>query len=133
MCIDKNYQRRDFSTKRYDSDSPPREYYLSSDSDSKIVPVSLTNAFLEASVEFESILDQTAESDVPRTPPPRQAQIRFNSEDNDLHDQDENENASNEVQDLIAKMKNAEHRLFEYRIVNLSEESLVDPINSLFG
>ncbi|CAG8748910.1 1489_t:CDS:2, partial [Ambispora leptoticha] len=106
---------------------------FSSDSDSEIIPVSLTNIFLETSVELERIPDQTAESDAPRTPLPRQAQIQFNSEDNDLHYQYENENASAEVQDLIAKMENVDHRLFEYRIVNLSEKSLVDPINKVFS
>ncbi|CAG8669906.1 16219_t:CDS:2 [Acaulospora morrowiae] len=69
-----------------------------------------------------------------RTPPPHQAQVQLNSEnDDDLHDQDENENASTEVQELIAKMEDVDHRLFEYRIVNLSEKSLVDPINKLFS
>ncbi|CAG8676842.1 3726_t:CDS:2 [Cetraspora pellucida] len=95
---------------------------FSSDSDSEIIPVSLTNIFLE-----------TAASDAPRTPLPRQAQIQFNSEDNDLHYQYENENASTEVQDLITKMENVNYRLFEYHIVNLSEKSLVDPINKVFS
>ncbi|CAG8609166.1 7006_t:CDS:2 [Ambispora leptoticha] len=50
--------------KRYDSDSPPRdEDYFSSDSDSEIVPVSLTNVFLATSIEHERNLDQTAELD----------------------------------------------------------------------
>ncbi|CAG8474817.1 16162_t:CDS:2 [Cetraspora pellucida] len=40
--------------KRYDSDSPLRdEDYFLSDSDSVIVPVSLTNVFLETSIEHE--------------------------------------------------------------------------------
>ncbi|CAG8690844.1 3788_t:CDS:2, partial [Ambispora leptoticha] len=86
---------------------------FSSDSDSEIIPVSLTNIF-ETSVELERISDQTAESDAPRTPLT-------------------NENASAEVQDLIAKMENVDHHLFEYRIVNLSEKSLVDPVNKVFS
>ncbi|CAG8669455.1 2132_t:CDS:2, partial [Acaulospora colombiana] len=122
--------------KRYDNDFPPcDEEDFSSDSDSEII---------ETSVELKRILDQTVESDAPRTPPPRQAQIQFNNEDNDLHDQDrnenastevqdENENASIEVQDLITKMENVDHRLFEYRIVNLSEKSLIDPVNKVFS
>ncbi|RIB04707.1 hypothetical protein C2G38_2148899 [Gigaspora rosea] len=49
---------------RYDSDSPLRdEDYFSSDSDSVIVPVSLTNVFLETSIEHERNPDQTAELD----------------------------------------------------------------------
>ncbi|CAG8511652.1 7348_t:CDS:2, partial [Paraglomus occultum] len=44
---------------------------FSSDSDSEIIPVSLTNIFLETSVELERIPDQTAESDAPRTPHPQ--------------------------------------------------------------
>ncbi|CAG8495069.1 642_t:CDS:2, partial [Acaulospora colombiana] len=50
--------------KRYDSNLPPRdEDYFSSESNSEIVPVSLTNVFLETSVELKRIPDQTAESD----------------------------------------------------------------------
>ncbi|CAG8451520.1 4781_t:CDS:2 [Acaulospora colombiana] len=41
-----------------------------------------------------------------RTPPPHQAQVQLNSEnDDDLHDQDENENASTEVQELMQRWK----------------------------
>ncbi|CAG8711026.1 15211_t:CDS:2, partial [Racocetra fulgida] len=39
-----------------------------------------------------------------------------------------NENPSIEVQHLISKMENVNHCLFEYRIVNLSEKNLVDPM-----
>ncbi|CAG8822598.1 37162_t:CDS:2, partial [Gigaspora margarita] len=53
-----------FQRKSYDSDSQLRdEDYVSSDSDSVIVPISLTNVFLEASIEHERNLDQTAELD----------------------------------------------------------------------
>ncbi|CAG8726124.1 16857_t:CDS:2, partial [Racocetra fulgida] len=51
--------------KRYDSDSPPHdEDYFFSDSDSEIIPVSLTNVFLETSIEHERNPDQTAELDI---------------------------------------------------------------------
>ncbi|CAG8678895.1 6909_t:CDS:10, partial [Cetraspora pellucida] len=44
-----------------------------------------------------------------------------------------NENSSVEVQHLISKMANVNHRLFEYSIVNLSEKNLVDPVNNVFS
>ncbi|CAG8556899.1 8234_t:CDS:2 [Acaulospora morrowiae] len=38
-----------------------------------------------------------------------------------------------EIQNLIIKMADVNHRLFEYRIVNLAEKNLVDPVNKVFS
>jgi len=42
-------------------------------------------------------------------------------------------NVPTEIQHLIAKMGDTNYRLFEYRIVNLSEKNLVDPVNKVFS
>lgn len=72
--------------------------------------------------------------------PPRdslQAQSDSLEDDGDcfdgLYDDNTNENPSTEVQHLIAKMKIVNHRLFDYRIVNLSEETLVNPVHKAFS
>lgn len=45
---------------------------------------------------------------------------------------DEIEDVSTEVQVYIAKMRGINHRLFDYRIVNLSERDQTDPVNKVF-
>ena len=42
-------------------------------------------------------------------------------------------NTSIKVQNFIIKMKDKNHRLFEYHIVNLSEKDLKDTVNKVFS
>ncbi|CAJ0823404.1 4909_t:CDS:2 [Entrophospora sp. SA101] len=61
------------------------------------------------------------------------AQVQFNNEDVDFFDDhDENENESTEIQHFIVKIRNVNHHLFDYCIVNLSGKNLTDPVNKVF-
>ncbi|CAI2190949.1 2581_t:CDS:10, partial [Funneliformis geosporum] len=74
------------------------------------------------------------------------AQILVNIEDDDFFDDYneseeeeesteviENEEVPTEVQNLIAKMREENYRLFDYQVVNLSENDLTDPVNKIFS
>ncbi|RIA93390.1 hypothetical protein C1645_735587 [Glomus cerebriforme] len=75
------------------------------------------------------------------------AQIQANIEDDDDFFDDyneseeekesteviENEEVLIEVQNLIAKMREENYRLFDYHAVNLSENDLTDPVNKIFS
>ncbi|GES97734.1 hypothetical protein RCL_jg3511.t1 [Rhizophagus clarus] len=69
----------------------------------------------------------------PSRPPLQDSQSAQTYDDNDFFDDDEIEDESVEVKHLIEKMRNVNYRLFEYRIINLSEKNLVDPINNTFS
>ncbi|CAG8487330.1 581_t:CDS:10 [Funneliformis mosseae] len=45
----------------------------------------------------------------------------------------ESEEEMEEIQYLITKMENMNHRLFEYHIVNLSKKNLTNPVNKVFS
>lgn len=55
-----------------------------------------------------------------------------NDDDEFFESDDEMEDVSTEVQVFIAKMRGISHRLFDYRIVNLSERDQTDPVNKVF-
>ncbi|CAG8527048.1 6170_t:CDS:10 [Paraglomus brasilianum] len=109
----------------------------------------LKQAEISREKEVGTIIGQkrSYEEDLPSTPPGKIRTISTevdndlafsdetniaNSEGDDLSPDDEIDDVSAEVQQFIAKMKRVKHRLFDYHIVNLSEQNQMDPVNKTF-
>lgn len=72
-------------------------------------------------------------SDTPSSHDSLQAQSELFESDDDYLDSLFDNDVPAEIQDFIIKMGDVDYRLFEYRIVNLSETNLVDPVNKVFS
>ncbi|RHZ74824.1 hypothetical protein Glove_219g16 [Diversispora epigaea] len=87
----------------------------------------LKNAIVRDRVVRTSLTEHLSRKWPAKDPSPSgdlfQPDISNTEDDNCLYNCDESDNVSTEFQRFITKMKGENHRLFEYRIVNLSEKS----------